>query len=78
MVPIVASPSRRSRVTGAIALTAGIPLLLGSRWCFVPVAVVTVAFIVRTVYEDRLLREELDGYEAYAHETRYRLLPLVW
>ena len=45
---------------------------------FVPVAVLTAAFIVRTLYEDRLLREELDGYEAYAHETRYRLLPLLW
>ena len=43
-----------------------------------PVAVVTVAFIVRTVYEDRLLREELGGYDAYAAETQYRLLPLVW
>ena len=69
---------RHPGYAGAIALTAGIPLLLGSRWCFVPVAVVTVAFIVRTVYEDRLLREELGGYDAYAAETQYRLLPLVW
>ena len=38
-------------------------------WCFVPVIVMTVALIVRTAYEDRLLRAELDGYEAYAART---------
>jgi len=28
--------------------------------------------------EDRMLRAELGGYEAYAHRVRYRLLPGVW
>jgi protein-S-isoprenylcysteine O-methyltransferase Ste14 len=35
-------------------------------------------FIVRTALEDRTLREELPGYQAYAERVRYRLLPGVW
>ena len=69
---------RHPGYTGAILAAAGIPLLLGSYWAFLPVAIVAVAFVVRTVYEDDLLRTELEGYEAYAAETRFRLLPFVW
>ena len=69
---------RHPGYTGAILATAAVPLALGSRWCFLPVAVMTVAFVVRTVYEDDMLRAELDGYEAYAVATRWRLLPFVW
>lgn len=32
----------------------------------------------RTVFEDRMLHEELDGYQAYAQRVRYRLLPGIW
>jgi len=32
----------------------------------------------RTVQEDRVLREQLEGYAAYAEEVRYRLFPGVW
>jgi hypothetical protein len=28
--------------------------------------------------EDRLLRAELPGYQEYARQTTYRLLPGVW
>lgn len=31
-----------------------------------------------TALEDRTLREELEGYEAYAQKVRYRLIPGVW
>lgn len=32
----------------------------------------------RAANEDRALRAELPGYEAYATQTRYRLVPGVW
>ena len=32
----------------------------------------------RTVVEDRLLREQLEGYAAYAERVRYRIMPGVW
>jgi protein-S-isoprenylcysteine O-methyltransferase Ste14 len=57
---------------------AGVSLLLGSWWAFVPGAVCTVLFIIRTALEDRTLQAELPGYKDYAARTRYRLLPGVW
>ena len=34
--------------------------------------------IVRTALEDRIWRQELAGYEAYAQRVRYRLVPGIW
>jgi len=34
--------------------------------------------VLRTALEDRALRRDLPGYEEYAQETRWRLLPGVW
>lgn len=63
---------------GAILIMLGAPLVLGSRWCFVPAVVQVIALAVRTIHEDRLLHAELEGYGAYAESTRYRLVPSVW
>ena len=38
----------------------------------------SIAVIVRTALEDRTLRAELEGYEAYAARVRYRLVPGIW
>ena len=54
------------------------PLLLGSSWAFVPAVASAIGMIVRTVLEDRTLREELEGYEEYAQRVRYRLVPGIW
>ena len=54
------------------------PLLLGSAWAFVPAAVCVIVLVIRTALEDRTLRAELDGYEAFTQRTRYRLLPGIW
>jgi protein-S-isoprenylcysteine O-methyltransferase Ste14 len=34
--------------------------------------------VARTALEDRMLREELEGYAEYAKKVRYRLVPGVW
>jgi protein-S-isoprenylcysteine O-methyltransferase Ste14 len=54
------------------------PFILGSCWAFVPAILVVALFVVRTAFEDRLLRAELAGYAEYANRTRFRLVPLVW
>ena len=69
---------RHPGYTSAIFASAGVPLLLGSLWCWIPVAIVALALIVRTAFEERMLRAELDGYAAFCSKTRYRLLPYVW
>jgi protein-S-isoprenylcysteine O-methyltransferase Ste14 len=43
-----------------------------------PVAVGVIAILVRTVLEDRMLQNELEGYKEYASRVRWRLIPGVW
>ena len=69
---------RHPGYAGAILGALSLPLMLGSWWTFAPVGADIVLFIVRTALEDRTLRRELEGYEAYAKRTRYRLFPGVW
>jgi protein-S-isoprenylcysteine O-methyltransferase Ste14 len=39
---------------------------------------IAILFVIRTVLEDRTLRDELPGYAGYSERVRYRLLPGVW
>jgi protein-S-isoprenylcysteine O-methyltransferase Ste14 len=55
-----------------------IPLMLGSRWGLVPALMGLCALVIRTSLEDRVLHEELPGYQDYARRVRYRLLPGLW
>lgn len=54
------------------------PLVVGSLYAFIPGVAIVTLFIWRTAREDETLRLELDGYEAFTKQTRYRLLPWVW
>ena len=78
---IDAGPYRYIRHPGYVGFAGWIlatPLLLGSWWAFIPSIISIVALIIRTSFEDRTLREELNGYAAYAERVRYRLIPNVW
>lgn len=55
-----------------------IPLMLGSLWGLLPALMGLCALVIRTSLEDRVLHEELPGYQDYARRVRYRLLPGVW
>ena len=61
-----------------ILWTLSIPLIIGSIFTFIPVAIYTLLMIVRTSLEDRTLRKELTGYSDYAKRVRYRLFPGIW
>ena len=39
---------------------------------------IIVLFVRRAAIEDKMLREELDGYTEYAATVRYRLVPGIW
>ena len=52
--------------------------MLGSVLALTIAGLMIALFIWRTAMEDRTLRRELPGYEAYSARTRYRLLPGVW
>ena len=69
---------RHPGYAGAGAATLASPLALGSWWALVPAAATAAILVARTALEDRMLRAELPGYEAYARRVRWRLVPGVW
>jgi len=69
---------RHPMYVGAILMYFANPLIWGSVWALVLSGIVACLMIARTAMEDRTLRRELAGYEAYAARTRYRLLPGLW
>jgi protein-S-isoprenylcysteine O-methyltransferase Ste14 len=58
--------------------TLGVPLLFGSNWAFIVAGLFVAMFIIRTVLEDRVLREELLGYKEYAERVTWKLVKGVW
>jgi len=69
---------RHPGYVGWIVMWGGMTLMLGSLWAFVPTGLTLLLVPVRTVLEDRTLKEELEGYSEYAERVRYRLLPGIW
>ena len=57
-------------IGGGLALGSWLAALLG--------LLMVLPVLRRTAQEDRVLREQLEGYAAYAEEVRYRLFPGVW
>ena len=55
-----------------------VPILLGSLWALLFAIPAGVLIIIRTAKEDRMLQDELAGYQQYTQEVKYRLLPGVW
>jgi protein-S-isoprenylcysteine O-methyltransferase Ste14 len=63
---------------GGMIQSLALPLMLGSLWAFIPGGLAALLLVIRTALEDKTLLKELDGYEEYAQQVRYRLLPGVW
>jgi protein-S-isoprenylcysteine O-methyltransferase Ste14 len=62
----------------AIIFFVGTTLLLGSWYGLLLGLVIVVGVAIRAVQEERTLRAELPGYEAYMAQVKYRLIPYVW
>ena len=56
----------------------GVALLLGSWWGLLFCPVLLGLLVWRTALEDRMLKNELVGYDQFARNVRYRLIPRVW
>ena len=69
---------RHPGYTGALAFTLASPVALGSWLAVIPAAATGLMLALRTAIEDRTLRAELDGYEAYSRRVRSRLVPGLW
>ncbi len=53
-------------------------IALGSWVSMLPALLPAVAVVRRTMIEDRMLQNSLDGYRDYARRVRYRLIPGLW
>jgi protein-S-isoprenylcysteine O-methyltransferase Ste14 len=72
------STVRHPGYASALMIFVGLALSLASWWALIPAAWASLILIVRTKWEDDLLRNELEGYNEYAKHTCYRLFPGLW
>jgi protein-S-isoprenylcysteine O-methyltransferase Ste14 len=69
---------RHPMYSASLVMMIGMPLALGSYWAL-PVALIgVVPLIVRILDEEKLLRQQLAGYDDYTRQVCYRLIPLAW
>ena len=69
---------RHPMYIAVILMAASLPLALGSLYSLIPAAVIAGLFILRTILEDKTLKEELPGYREYTQKVRFRLIPGLW
>ena len=54
------------------------PLIIGSFVGLIPMAFLPFILVKRILNEEKVLKEQLEGYEEYTRQIRYRLIPFVW
>ncbi len=69
---------RHPMYAGAVLLMVGIPLWLESYPAALLAGVPVATIALRILFEERFLKRELKGYEAYTEKVRYRLIPHLW
>lgn len=69
---------RHPMYLGSVGYLISIPLALGSLYTLIPSALCIFLLIIRTLFEDKTLHSELEGYPEYAKKTRYRIFPGIW
>lgn len=71
---IVRHPGYSSIILWAIS----VPLIFGSLLTGIVSLIIIAIIIIRTYFEDAMLKRELDGYTEYCAKTKYRLIPFIW
>ncbi|WP_321206585.1 isoprenylcysteine carboxylmethyltransferase family protein [Tolypothrix tenuis] len=69
---------RHPMYLGAIFLFIGTPLLLGSLYGVLIGVIFSLVLVARIFGEEKMLVEELPGYEDYQQKVKYRLIPFIW
>lgn len=69
---------RHPGYAGGALIVFGMALALASGWALLPAAFVIGVLVLRTVLEERTLREELAGYAAYSRRVKWRWIPGIW
>ena len=69
---------RHPMYSGAVLLFIGSPLLLGSVYGLVIGFLLIIILAGRIFGEEKMLRQELPGYDEYMKKVRSRLIPLIF
>lgn len=63
---------------GMIISWVGFPIVMTSIYSLIPVIISIILIVLRTNLEDKMLEEELVGYDDYKQKTKYRLVPYIF
>lgn len=63
---------------GCLFMMIGAPLLLGSLYGLLITFIGLAAIAGRIIGEEKMLSDELEGYDEYKKKVTYRLVPFVW
>ncbi|MGA3091862.1 MAG: isoprenylcysteine carboxylmethyltransferase family protein [Terriglobales bacterium] len=69
---------RHPMYLGASVMFLFAPLALGSYFALPVFALFIPIIVFRLLNEERILRQELPGYNEYCLHTRFRLVPYLW
>lgn len=69
---------RHPMYLATILLFLSIPLILGSWWSFVVFLFYPVLIATRIENEEKVLSEQLEGYNHYKKKVKYKLIPYIW
>jgi len=69
---------RHPMYVGTLIMMIGTPLALDSYWGLLAIVFALPVLAARIDDEEKMLRDELDGYDEYMHKVHYRLVPGVW
>jgi protein-S-isoprenylcysteine O-methyltransferase Ste14 len=54
------------------------PLVLGSFYALIPMMFIPLLLVIRILNEEKVLQNNLNGYQEYMKKIKYRLIPLIW
>ncbi len=69
---------RHPMYSGAILMYTTTPIALGSWWGLLPVIIISIALMVRSIMEEEVLQRDLVGYSDYSQQVKWRLIPAIW
>jgi protein-S-isoprenylcysteine O-methyltransferase Ste14 len=69
---------RHPLYAGGIFLFLGAPMLLGSLWGLIPGIALILILAVRSIGEEKTLKQGLEGYDEYMKKVRWRFIPYIF
>lgn len=69
---------RHPMYAGALLLFVAGPLLLGSVWGLIVSLILIVTIAVRSIGEEAMLKQELEGYSDYMRRVKWRMIPFIF